>query len=243
VHVIRVATRAPGPPDDAPDPESRRLLRQIVRARDEERRRIERDLHDGAQQEVLAVMVGLDLAAGLAADHPELASRLITLREHLDEALERIRSLGRGMFPRLLDQEGIPAALDAMAARWEPPLALTCSAAGRYPAEVESAIFFGCVEAAQNAAKHAGPGAAISLDVAERYGVIAFEVRDDGVGVDLERIRLGQGLVNIAERLEAVGGTLDVASSPGRGTIVTGCVPLGPGTGAPGGPPRIGPMG
>jgi signal transduction histidine kinase len=232
-----VATRAPGSPHGAPDPESRRLLRQIVRARDEERRRIERDLHDGAQQEVLAVMVGLDLAAGLAADHPELASRLIALREQLDEALERIRGLVRGVFPPLLDQEGLPAALEAMAARWEPSLALTCSGVGRHPVEVELAVFFSCLEAAQNAAKHAGPGAVISLDVAERDGVIAFEVRDDGVGVDLERVRPGQGLVNIAERLEAVGGTLDVASTPGRGTIVTGCVPLGLGTGAADGRP------
>jgi signal transduction histidine kinase len=232
-----VATRAPGSPHGAPDPESRRLLRQIVRARHEERRRIERDLHDGAQQEVLAVMVGLDLAAGLAADHPELARRLIALREQLDEALERIRGLARGTFPPLLDKEGLPGALGAMVARWAPPLALTCSGVRRYPVEVESAVFFSCLEAAQNAAKHAGPGAAISLDVAERDGIIAFKVRDDGDGVDLERVRPGQGLVNIAERLEAVGGTLDVASSPGGGTVVTGCVPLEPGNGAAGGLP------
>jgi signal transduction histidine kinase len=224
---VRVAAQASGS-RDAPDPASRRLLRRIVRARDEERRRIERDLHDGAQQEVLAVMVGLDLAAGLAEDQPELARRLIALREQLDEALERIRDLARGVFPPLLDQEGLAPALEAVAARRQPPPAVACHELGRYPVEVESAVFFGCVEALQNAAKHAGPGATISIDVAQRDGVVAFEVRDDGVGIDLARVRPGRGLVNIAERLEAVGGALDVVSSPGRGTAVTGSIPLAP---------------
>ncbi len=204
-----------------------------MRARDEERRRIERDLHDGAQQEVLAVMVGLDLAAGLAADRPELAGRLVALREQLDEALERIRGLARGVFPPLLGQEGIAAALEAVAARWDPAPAVTCRGLGRYPVEVESAVYFGCLEAAQNAVKHAGPEAAISIDVAQRDGAIAFAVRDDGVGLDLARARPGRGLVNIAERLEAVGGALDIASSPGRGTAVTGSIPLAPLSGLP----------
>ena len=81
-------------------------------------------------------MVGLDLAAGQAQDRPELAGRLIALRAQLDEALERIRELARGVYPLLLDQDGVPAALEAMAARWEPPLALVCSWVGRYPVEV-----------------------------------------------------------------------------------------------------------
>jgi len=225
---IPVAAQEPAAQPPGVDPDGEPLLRRLVRARDEERRRIERDLHDGAQQDVLAVMVGLELAAGLAADRPELAERLLGLRRQLDDALERIRDLARGVFPPLLDQEGLPAALEAMAARMDPAPTVSCRGVGRYPVEVEAAVFFGCVEAAQNAAKHAGPGAAISIDVADHRAGIAFELRDDGVGFDPRSAAPGQGLANIAERLAAVGGTLEVASGHGEGTVVAGFVPLAP---------------
>jgi signal transduction histidine kinase len=213
------------------DPDGRLQLRRIVRARDEERRRIERDLHDGAQQEVLAVMVGLDLVAQRAGTDPEVQNRLVALREQLDEALRRIRNLARGIFPPLLDQEGIPAALEAMAAGWHPPPTVICRNVARYPVEVETAIFFGCTEGLQNAVKHAGAKATISIEVAARNGAIGFEVRDDGLGLQLPGLRPAQGLLNIAERLEAVGGTLEVASTPRRGTVLSGTVPLAPAPG------------
>ena len=224
---VRVPPRASVPQARAAD-EDGRWPRQIARARDEERRRIERDLHDGAQQDILAVMVGLQLAAEMAADRPEVARRLLSLRGQLDDALERIRDLARGVFPPLLDEEGLPSALEAVAARMDPPPRVSCRGVGRYPVEVETAIFFGCVEAAQNAAKHAGPGASIAIEVAERNAGIAFELRDDGEGFDPSRARPGRGLINIADRLAEVGGTLEVESGPGEGTLVAGFVPLAP---------------
>lgn len=225
--VRRSAVGDDGRPASQPDAEVR-LLRRLAHARAEERRRLERDLHDGAQQELLAVRVGLDLAAREAAGRPDLVERLERLVAQLDAALDRIRDLARGAFPPLLDQAGLAGALAAAGRGMGPDVRVSCDEVGRYPVEVEAAVYFSCLEAAQNALKHAGPGAAISIELSERDGGLGFEVRDDGAGFDPDRARPGQGMSNMTERLAELGGTIEVSSRPGAGTRVAGVVPLAP---------------
>jgi signal transduction histidine kinase len=199
---------------------------RIVAAADAERRRIERDLHDGAQQHLTSVAVRLLLAAKLAGEDAGLASLLAEIGAEVRDTAQELRGLTHGIYPPLLREQGLAAALSAAASHATLPATVRAASLGRYPADVETAVYFCCLEALQNACKHAGERATVSLRVREEHGRLAFEVTDDGAGFDASGRCLGAGFRNMADRLGAFGGRLRVDSAPGRGTRITGTVPV-----------------
>ena len=199
---------------------------RIVAAADAERLRIERDLHDGAQQHLTSLSVRLLMAAKLAGQDPELASLLEQLGAEVRDTAQELRNLAHGIYPPLLRANGLADALFAAASHATLPTMVRAGSVGRYPADVEAAVYFCCLEAMQNACKHAGERASIRLRVREEAGTLTFEVTDDGAGFNAAGRRLGAGLLNMAARLGACGGRLRVDSVPGQGTSVTGTVPL-----------------
>jgi signal transduction histidine kinase len=198
---------------------------RIVASADAERRRIERDLHDGAQQRLVALRIKLELAEEMLLQDPRRGREL--LREIGDEtleALEDVRSLAHGVYPALLMQRGLGAALREAALRSPIPVRVDVSGIGRYPPEVESAVYFSCMEAMQNAVKH-GAGATLIGIALSDDGRLRFEVSDNGAGFDVAATPLGTGLANMRDRLAAVGGGLTYRSQVGNGTRVVGVVP------------------
>ena len=199
---------------------------RILASGDRERRRIERDLHDGAQQRLVALGIQLELAEELIKRDPRRGvAKLHTLGAEVGKTLEEIQALARGVYPSLLADRGLAEALRAAALRL--PLAATVDPDGldRYPPDVENAVYFCCLEAMQNASKHAGDGAIISIALGDSDGLF-FEVRDDGAGFDRSVVAPGAGLTNMQDRLAALGGEVAVRSAPGAGTVVSGTIPL-----------------
>jgi signal transduction histidine kinase len=201
---------------------------RIVSAGDDERRRIERNLHDGAQQHLVAMAVKLRMAEELVDDDPPAAVKAIEdLRGALQDTIAELRALAHGIFPPLLASGGLREALPAAAGRSPLLTTVQVDGVGRFPPEVEATVYFCCLEALQNAAKHAGDDAEVAIDVAQRDGRLTFAVRDDGPGFDIEAAEAGHGFVNMRDRLGAMGGQLRVESALGEGTVVRGEIPLG----------------
>jgi signal transduction histidine kinase len=199
---------------------------RIVASADRERRRIERDLHDGAQQRLVALRIKLELAEEALRRDPEAGpARIRDLGADVEQTLEEIRALAHGVYPPLLSDEGLGEALRASALRAPLPATVSVDGIGRYAPEVESAVYFCCVEALQNAAKHAGPGANVSVRLTEDDR-LRFEIRDDGAGFDPGVARRGAGLTNMRDRISAVGGDLELSAAPGEGAAVIGSVPV-----------------
>ena len=198
---------------------------RLVAAQDDERRRIERNLHDGAQQHLVALKVKLGLAEMQAVKDPEMArSTLAELKRDADEALETLRDLARGIYPPLLADKGLAAAIESQARRATVPVTVDAIGIGRYPQEVEAAAYFCVLEALQNVQKYAhARHAAVRLNQVD--GQLWFVVKDDGVGFDAAGARRGTGLTNMQDRLDALGGGLHVDSGHGRGTEVSGTIP------------------
>jgi signal transduction histidine kinase len=203
--------------------EDLRTSRQrLVNAQDEERRRLERNLHDGAQQNLVALKVKLGLAEMLMARNPERAKATIgELKADADEALETLRDLARGIYPPLLADKGITAALESQARKATVPVTVDADGIGRYPQEIEAAVYFCVLEALQNVQKYARASRAV-IRVRETNGTVSFEVGDDGCGFDPATAKEGSGLTNMADRLEALGGHIKLISAPGRGTQLSG---------------------
>jgi signal transduction histidine kinase len=198
---------------------------RVVASADEERRRIERDLHDGAQQRLVALRIKLELTEEIVRQDPQRGiERLNALGTEVTEALDEIRSLARGVYPSRLAERGLGDALRAAAL--SAPIATTVSpdGVGRYPPKIESAVYFSVIEALQNASKHAEgvTRIAISLTAGEE---LCFEVRDDGAGFDLAAGSEGAGIANIRDRIAAVGGSVEISSAE-SGTAVSGAIPL-----------------
>jgi signal transduction histidine kinase len=211
--------------------ELRASRQRLVAAQDEERRRLERNLHDGAQQQLVALSVKLRLAESLAErDPPETKAMLSALQAETGDALENLRDLARGIYPPLLADQGLPAALEAQARKAPVPVEVRSDGFGRLPKEVEAAVYFCCLEALQNVAKYAHATHA-EVRLSASGDELAFEVTDDGDGFDTGTMPPGSGLQGMADRLEALGGILEVRSEPGAGTTVTGRIaarPLAP---------------
>jgi signal transduction histidine kinase len=199
--------------------------KRIVEASDGERRRLERNIHDGAQQQLVALSVMTRLAE-TTVDGDREGARAMVVQAQADAAgaLENLRDLARGIYPPLLATRGLAAALDAQARRSPVPVTLAADGLRRYPQETEAAVYFCVLEALQNVAKYAGAsGAAVTLVSAD--DALEFSVTDNGVGFDTGSGRTGSGLQGMADRLAAVGGELQIQSRPGHGTTVTGRLP------------------
>jgi len=201
--------------------------RRIVTAQDERARKLERDIHDGAQQQLVALSVKLGLVEQFAAsDEAKARALLAELKSDAADALENVRDLARGIYPPVLADHGLAAALEAQARKAPVPTAVEGDGVGRFPQEIEAAVYFCCLEAVQNVAKYAG-ATRVTVSLAASNGDLIFSVADDGVGFDLAATARGAGLTNMRDRLEALGGAFHVESAPGRGTVVHGGIPLG----------------
>jgi signal transduction histidine kinase len=206
--------------------ELRESRRRIVAAVDEGRRRLERNIHDGAQQQLVALAVKLRLAEGAIERDPARARELLAqLQADTTDALESLRDLARGIYPPLLADEGLGAAIAAQARKSPLPVEVLIDGIGRYPQDVEAGVYFCVLEALQNVAKASRATRAV-VDLRETAAGLTFAVRDDGVGFDPATAPRGTGLQGMADRMDAVGGTFELRSAPGRGTEVRGSVPL-----------------
>ena len=199
--------------------------RRLVAAQDAARRRLERNIHDGAQQQLVALSVKTNLARQLVVRDPDKAAALVDgLRDETHRAMRDLDELAAGLTPTALTELGLSEALRAQSARSAVPVAIDAPAVLDLAPDVATAIYFSILEALQNAAKYAGAGGA-RVRLASENGAIEFEVTDDGRGFDVETTSFGTGLMGMSERLAAIGGTLEVRSAPGHGTTVAGRVP------------------
>lgn len=198
---------------------------RIVTAHDEARRAVERDIHDGAQQQLLSLRLKLGLAATLAErDGAEQTVSIISdAANEADAAIRQLRNLARGLYPPVLAEQGLATALRAHAREVPLPVTVQADGVGRYDRTVESTVYFCCLEAMHNATKHAD-ASALRVELADGDGILRFAVIDDGTGFDKTNASGGTGLENMADRVGGLGGDLEVESSS-RGTVVRGQIP------------------
>ena len=209
--------------------ELRASRQRLIAAQDETRRRLERNLHDGAQQQLVSLKVQLSLAEGMVEDLGEpgqpLLEMLGSLKAQMGEALENLRDLARGIYPPLLAAEGLPSALASQARKAAVPVDVQARDIGRYEQDAEAAVYFCVLEALQNIAKYA-EATSVIIRLHEEDGLLHFEVKDDGRGFDPACTEKGAGSHNMVDRLEALDGHLEIHSSPGEGTSVRGRIPV-----------------
>lgn len=204
----------------------RESRRRIVSAQDERARALERNIHDGAQQQLVALSVQLRLAEGMVDRDPAKARGLLEdLQARTVGILEDLRDLARGIYPPLLADKGLPAALEAQARKSSFPVTVQPDGVGRYGPDVESAVYFCCLEALNNVAKYA-EASTVEIRLAHTNGELRFDVIDDGHGFDPSTTDHGTGLQGMADRLDAIGGSIEVDSAPGQGTRVVGRLPV-----------------
>ncbi|HEX6206747.1 MAG TPA: histidine kinase [Actinomycetota bacterium] len=206
--------------------ELRASRQRLVAAQDEERRRLERNIHDGAQQQLVALAVKLRLIEAMIEKDPVKARELAAeTKAESQEALENLRDLARGIYPPLLADKGLAEAIEAQARKAPFPVTVELNGVGRYPPEAEATAYFCVLEALQNTAKYAEASRAV-VSLGHDDGDLVFIVADDGKGFDPAATPRGAGLQNMADRLDALGGTVEISSEPGRGTTVTGRIPV-----------------
>jgi signal transduction histidine kinase len=205
--------------------ELRASRQRLVAAQDAERRRLERNIHDGAQQQLVALTVKLRLLEQITQRDPVKGAEMAAqLQADTTQALEDLRNLARGIYPPLLADRGLPAALEAQARKSPLPVTVAADAIGRFSQDIEAAVYFSCLEALQNVAKYA-KASAVTISLAVNDGHLSFAVVDDGAGFDPDATTQGTGLQGIADRLDALGGRLEIRAAPGKGTTLVGLVP------------------
>jgi signal transduction histidine kinase len=205
--------------------ELRASRRRLVEAQDAERRKIERNLHDGAQQQLIALTIHLGLLEESADDPAAVRELVAAVKNGVGAALDDLRDLARGIYPPLLADQGLVPALQAQARKAALPVQIDADGIGRYPQDTEAAVYFCTLEALQNITKYASASRAkVGLSCSDDS--LQFTVTDDGTGFDTATIRYGTGLQGMADRLAALGGALQVRSQPGHGTILSGELPL-----------------
>jgi signal transduction histidine kinase len=208
--------------------ELRESRRRLVTAQEEERRRIERDLHDGAQQHLFGLKITIRDARSLLRRDPVAASAALErLEQQADEALDTVKELARGVSPPLLTAQGLTSALNARARSAPLDVRVSTDGAGRYPADLEGAVYFCCSEALQNAVRHA-QASMVRIRLAQEGDELVFAVEDDGRGFDVKSAYVGAGLQSMRDRIDVVGGTLDIVAQPGIGTTILGRVCVSP---------------
>jgi signal transduction histidine kinase len=206
--------------------ELRRSRQRLVKAQDDERRKLERNIHDGAQQRLVALAVKTRMVDQLLDRDTARAHEMLgSLQAETQETLEELRDLARGIYPPLLAEQGLASAVVAQARKAPVEVHVEADGIPRFPREVESTVYFCVLESLQNAAKHAG-GSPVAVSLLASDGELRFEVRDDGPGFDPATTRRGAGLQNMADRLDAVGGSFELTSAPGRGTVLVGRIPV-----------------
>jgi signal transduction histidine kinase len=205
--------------------ELRASRRRLVEAQDAERRKIERNLHDGAQQQLIALKIQLGLLEGSAEDPGAVRQITAMLNEGLRAALDDLRDLARGIYPPLLAEQGLFAALQAQTRKTPLPVLIEADGIGRYQPDTETTVYFCTLEALQNITKYAGATQA-AIRLACPDGSLQVIISDDGAGFDTTKARHGSGLQGIADRLAALGGTLDIHSQPGLGTTLSCQLPV-----------------
>jgi signal transduction histidine kinase len=197
---------------------------RVVAAADETRRRIERDLHDGTQQRLISL--ALELRAAEARVPPEQRSFVVQwsrTAQALNEVVEELREISRGLHPATLERGGLDPALRALARRAGVPVVLNVTVSGRLPERIEVAAYYAVSEALTNAAKHAR-ASRVEVDVGMADDTLRLQIRDDGVGgADPSR---GSGLIGLSDRVEAVGGRIEITSPPGEGTTLVVTIPV-----------------
>lgn len=205
--------------------ELRGSLQRLVDVQDDKRRLLERDIHDGAQQHLVALAVNLRLAQTLAAGSPDRSARILAGQERaVGDAMEVLTRLSRGIYPARLAEDGLAAALLAATSSSAVPVSVSAPGRVRYAANVEAAAYFCALEALQNAAKHAD-ASAIRIELGGDADHLSLTVEDDGRGFDLASTQAGAGLSNIRDRVESLGGSVSTESAPGRGTCVRAALP------------------
>ncbi|HUH08251.1 MAG TPA: histidine kinase [Egibacteraceae bacterium] len=205
--------------------ELRASRQRLLAAQDEARRRLERNLHDGAQQELVALKVRLSLAEKMAQQGKPVAPLLAQLADATGEAIDNLRDLARGIYPPLLAAEGLASALQAQGRKTAVPVIVSADGAGRYAQDVETAVYFCCLEALQNISKYA-QATQVTITLRQVGRSLEFKVVDDGQGFDSQAQGRGTGLQNMADRIDALDGSLSVVSAPGAGTTVIGVIPI-----------------
>jgi signal transduction histidine kinase len=199
---------------------------RLVAAADADRRTFERKLHDGVQQELVALVVNLQLARELCATDPEAAGVLLDqVGRDTRVALDELRRLATEIYPSLLDPGGLVVALRSAAADAGVVARVDADVSSGWDPEVVTTVYFCCLEALQNAAHHAGSGAKTTVSVHREAAAVVFEVADDGVGFAQSQPTEG-GLGRMVDRVRALGGRLEIESEPGHGTRVRGKLPL-----------------
>ena len=202
--------------------------RRMMLAADDARRRIERDLHDGAQQALVCALMTLRAGLQSMAGDPARAAELLRAADgHLERSLQDLRDLAHGIHPSLLTAHGLAAALGEVAARTPVPVLVIDELGERLPTDIEAALYFSAAEAVTNAAKHANP-TEVRVHIGRRNGAAFVQILDDGIGgASLEQ---GSGLRGLCDRLATLGGTVVLASPPGSGTTIVAEVPVAAGT-------------
>jgi signal transduction histidine kinase len=194
--------------------------KRVAAALARDRQLLQRGLHDGVQQRLSAIRIRLAVAGELAGADRALREMLDEIADSVEAAIDELRDVLQGVYPPVLADRGLVAALTHVAGAAAGPVSVVGPGVGRHPAEVEAAIYYCCREAMQNAAKHAGPSVRVSISLHEDAHELAFDVADDGTGFDATRLPIGGSLLYMGHRIRALGGHFSIASHPAEGTVM-----------------------